>query len=101
MLLRAINSNKMTLGASRGAFILFEGVDRCGKTTQCGKLVEALQARGVPAELWNFPDRKTSIGGLIDSYLKGTTDADDAAIHLLFSVNRCVRSASNSREKLA
>lgn len=31
----------------RGAFILFEGIDRSGKTTQCAKLVEYLQGRQV------------------------------------------------------
>lgn len=78
----------MSMKGQRGAFILFEGVDRCGKTTQCGKLVEALQARGLSAELWNFPDRTTHIGRVIDNYLKGSIETDDAAIHLLFSVNR-------------
>lgn len=34
-------------GGQRGAFILFEGVDRCGKTTQSRRLVEHLQAVGV------------------------------------------------------
>ena len=33
--------------ASRGAFIVFEGVDRSGKTTQVNKLVENLKARHV------------------------------------------------------
>lgn len=31
----------------RGAFIVLEGVDRCGKTTQCARLVERLRASGV------------------------------------------------------
>ena len=34
-------------GSQRGAFILFEGVDRCGKTTQSRRLVEHLRAAGV------------------------------------------------------
>ena len=34
-------------GGRRGAFILFEGVDRCGKTTQSRRLVAHLQAVGV------------------------------------------------------
>lgn len=33
--------------ASRGAFILFEGVDRCGKSTQTAKLAASLQKQGV------------------------------------------------------
>ncbi len=41
--------------AARGAFILFEGVDRCGKTTQATKLVEALKAAGQNAVLMRFP----------------------------------------------
>ncbi len=36
-----------TAAVSRGALICFEGADRCGKTTQCNKLVEALRQRGV------------------------------------------------------
>ena len=32
---------------ARGAFILFEGVDRCGKSTQAKRLVEHLTACGV------------------------------------------------------
>ena len=31
----------------RGAFIVLEGVDRCGKSTQCARLVEALNKEGV------------------------------------------------------
>jgi len=30
-----------------GAFIVFEGVDKCGKTTQCNKLMEHLKKRDV------------------------------------------------------
>lgn len=33
--------------AKRGAFILFEGIDRCGKSTQAEKLVDNLKAQGV------------------------------------------------------
>ncbi|CAG9462945.1 unnamed protein product [Pedinophyceae sp. YPF-701] len=74
--------------APRGAFILFEGCDRSGKTTQTAKLVEALRARGVSCELWNFPDRSTPIGGMINAYLASQTDLDDHVVHLLFSANR-------------
>lgn len=44
--------NKMV---RRGAFIVFEGCDRAGKTTQCKKLVEALNKESFPAEYMNFP----------------------------------------------
>ena len=72
----------------RGAFIVFEGADRAGKSTQCQKLVEHLRASGVAAELWRFPDRTTAIGKMINSYLTSQSEIDDAAVHLLFSANR-------------
>ncbi|CAG8731907.1 15838_t:CDS:2 [Acaulospora morrowiae] len=72
----------------RGAFILFEGCDRAGKSTQAAKLFESLDALGVPVKLWKFPDRTTLIGHMIDKYLKSGHDLDDRAIHLLFSANR-------------
>ena len=40
------------------------------------------------AELWKFPDRQTAIGQMINAYLQGKTETDDAAVHLLFSANR-------------
>ena len=79
----------------RGAFIVFEGADRAGKSTQCAQLVEHLRGRGVEVEHWRFPDRTTAIGGMINAYLTSQADLDDAAVHLLFSANRwekrCVR----------
>lgn len=39
----------------RGAFILFEGVDRCGKTTQANLLVESLKDAGHDACFMRFP----------------------------------------------
>ena len=39
----------------RGAMIVFEGCDRCGKSTQCLKLLEYLQSVGRKAQLFRFP----------------------------------------------
>ena len=41
----------------RGALIVLEGCDRSGKTTQCKKLVEALQETGRKAQLMRFPGK--------------------------------------------
>ncbi|WWC58545.1 thymidylate kinase [Kwoniella dejecticola CBS 10117] len=72
----------------RGAFIVFEGLDRCGKSTQVARLVERLKREGRKARLQKFPDRTTAIGRMIDAYLQSKAEMDDHAIHLLFSANR-------------
>ncbi|XP_016089628.1 thymidylate kinase-like [Sinocyclocheilus grahami] len=72
----------------RGALIVLEGVDRAGKTTQCQKLVQALQQSGRAAEIIRFPDRATKIGQLISSYLEKKSNLEDHTVHLLFSANR-------------
>ncbi|TFJ84863.1 hypothetical protein NSK_003895 [Nannochloropsis salina CCMP1776] len=84
----------------RGAFIVLEGVDRCGKTTQVAQVVKALHAQGRAAEAIRFPDRTTTIGQMINAYLANATDLDDRVIHLLFSANRWEAMAS-LRSKLA
>jgi dTMP kinase len=73
---------------ARGSFILFEGVDRCGKTTQCALLLKHLLSLSIAAIAMRFPDRTTSVGTLIDGYLRSGNDLDDRAVHLLFSANR-------------
>ncbi|KAF8962351.1 thymidylate kinase-domain-containing protein [Flammula alnicola] len=72
----------------RAPFIVIEGLDRSGKTTQTSKLHARLQRNGVEASLMKFPDRTTAIGKMIDSYLRSASELDDHAIHLLFSANR-------------
>jgi len=78
----------MSATQSRGALIVIEGADRVGKTTRAAKLVESLEANGFPVQSMKFPDRSTSIGQVIDQYLRGEISLDDHAIHLLFSTNR-------------
>jgi len=72
----------------RGLLVVFEGIDKSGKTTQSLKLVESLNNSNIPAVHKRFPDRTTSIGKLIDSYLKSSSNLSDQAIHLLFSADR-------------
>ncbi|KAK6928480.1 Thymidylate kinase-like domain [Dillenia turbinata] len=73
---------------SRGALIVLEGLDRSGKSSQSSRLVSYLEGLGFPAELWRFPDRNTSVGQMISSYLSNKSQLDDHTIHLLFSSNR-------------
>jgi|APGre2960657444_1045066.scaffolds.fasta_scaffold04844_2 thymidylate kinase len=78
------------MSAPRGAFIVLEGTDRSGKSTQVARLVASLNARGVRAEAWRFPDRTSGCGRMIDAYLRAQpgSELDDGAVHLLFSANR-------------
>lgn len=77
---------------SRGSLIVFEGVDRSGKTTLSRRLAEAVPG----AVLFRFPDRTTPVGRVIDQCLSmdnsGRGDSalviGDDAIHLLMSKNR-------------
>lgn len=72
----------------RGKLIVFEGLDRAGKSTQCARLATRLHSPSHPVAHLRFPDRTTPIGQMINAYLTGASDVDDHVIHLLFSANR-------------
>jgi dTMP kinase len=72
----------------RGKFILFEGCDHSGKTTQSKKLVKSLMELNIKTEYFCFPIRNTIIGNLIKQYLEKKIDFSPQVIHLLFSANR-------------
>ena len=65
----------------RGVFIVIEGLDRSGKSTQ----VDMFQPDFITL---NYPNRKTEIGMCIDQYLKKKSKFNGQFIHLLFSANR-------------
>ncbi|XP_065055728.1 thymidylate kinase-like isoform X2 [Rhopilema esculentum] len=72
----------------RGLLIVFEGLDRSGKSTQARQLVEAFKQKGHVVKFMRFPERKTVIGGAIGDYLQKKNEMEDHAAHLLFSANR-------------
>lgn len=74
--------------SKRGKLIVFEGLDRSGKSTQCERLVTHLRHQGQTVEHMRFPNRSTPIGQVINNYLGGQTQLEDHVIHLLFSANR-------------
>ena len=88
LVMRRLRAPKLAAQAARGAFIVFEGIDRCGKTTQSETLVEKLRSEGVEVCHMRFPDRTTQVGTMINAYLTGGVEIDDAAVHLLFAANR-------------
>lgn len=76
------------MATKRGKLIVFEGLDRSGKSTQCERLVTHLRHQGEKVEHMRFPERTTPIGKMISSYLSGQTQQEDHVVHLLFSANR-------------
>jgi dTMP kinase len=89
---RAMASGAAAAAAKRGVFILVEGLDRCGKTTQTKRLHDYLNAAGQVTQQIGFPDRTTPTGILINQHLtKQTKVLDLSALNLLFSSNRWER----------
>ena len=69
----------------KGKFIVFEGCDKSGKSTQCKMLSESMKNN----LRLSFPERDSLIGSIIDSYLKKEITYDNpTVIELLFKANR-------------
>jgi len=80
----------------RGLLIVFEGIDRVGKSTQVKKLKNYFEiVRNEKCEELAFPSiplfilgRETKIGKEINDILKNYKKWETKACHLLFSLNR-------------
>ncbi|KAK2602939.1 hypothetical protein N8I77_009433 [Diaporthe amygdali] len=73
---------------ARGAFVVLEGMDRSGKTTQVKLLQSRFIEAGRKVQLMRFPDRTTPTGQIINQYLSSSATLPDQSIHLLFTANR-------------
>ncbi|CAI2727494.1 unnamed protein product [Schistosoma spindalis] len=83
---------RMARPMSHGIFVVLEGADRVGKTTQALLLAKALSEITHKETLSvKFPDRDTPLGRQLDSYLSGNGDINKHALHLLFTANRWER----------
>ncbi|KAH8861536.1 Thymidylate kinase [Schistosoma japonicum] len=79
----------MAGSVSRGIFVVLEGADRVGKTTQASLLAKALSEITQKKTLSvKFPNRDTPLGHQLDAYLGGNGDINSHALHLLFTANR-------------
>ncbi|CAL1676792.1 unnamed protein product [Lasius platythorax] len=74
--------------SKRGALIVLEGCDRAGKSTQAKMLMNALDDLRIPAKSGAFPNRKTPVGAILNSFLSKEINVPPEAAHLLFSANR-------------
>nr|QSE03617.1 thymidylate kinase [Metchnikovella dogieli] len=72
----------------RGRLIVFEGLDRAGKTTMANKTIEHLCQQGIRMESLCFPFYDTPTGNIIKTHLKERHPMEDHVVHLLFSANR-------------
>ena len=71
----------------RGKFIVFEGVDGSGLSTQALKLENYLRMKGIKVVLTKEPTNGL-IGGLVKAALKGEWKVDPLALQLLFCADR-------------
>lgn len=71
----------------RGAFIVFEGLDGSGTTTQAALLSAWLSERGVSVER-TFEPSTGPIGGLTRSVIDGRLSVEPSALALMFAADR-------------
>lgn len=71
-----------------GKLIVFEGLDRSGKTTQCKIITSWMNKNVGPTEMIRFPNRESETGKLIDAVLSGSKTMNNESLHLLFAANR-------------
>lgn len=87
---RYVSKVTMATSEGRGLFIVIEGLDRSGKTTQWHLLADYFRKKeGSRVFGIHFPDTTESVTGVVlHSYLKGDVKMDPHTSHLLFSANR-------------
>ena len=73
--------------ADKGKFIVFEGTDGSGKSTQMKLLAKFLKGKGVECVLTHEPT-DSPFGGILRACLTGRIDADERAIAALFAADR-------------
>ena len=74
---------------NRGLFIVFEGLDRSGKSTQSKMLFDHFEKENITAKKINFPDRTSKTGIELNNYLTDSENKlSDEEVHKLFAANR-------------
>lgn len=83
----------------KGKFIVFEGIDGSGKSTQADRLVRYLKSKNIKAVVTNEPQSDRPVGMLIRQALKKQVSFDEKTIALLFAADR-LDHIQRIREKL-
>ncbi len=74
---------------NRGKFIIIDGTDGSGKTTQFNLLVESLKKAGYPVEIADFPQYGKKSAGAVEEYLNGKYGQVNAYVgSILYAVDR-------------
>ncbi|MFA6513852.1 MAG: dUTP diphosphatase [Patescibacteria group bacterium] len=80
-----------------GKFIVIDGTDGSGKTTQLNLLKEKLEFEGYAVEVADFPQYNTKSSGLVEEYLSGkygqADDVDPYKASIFYAVDRFDASA--------
>lgn len=84
----------------RGKFIVLEGIDGCGKSTQTGLLSKHLRYSGIPCEVIHYPDYSGRIGNLIREWLHSGFDVQAESLFLLYAADM-MKDQARIREMLA
>lgn len=71
----------------KGKFIVFEGLDGCGKTTHCKAIVEYLNENGIKT-VHTFEPTSGEMGKLMRRYLSGELKTSEEGIAGLFVADR-------------
>lgn len=77
----------MSENVQRGKFIVFEGTDGCGKSTQMSMLAKYLAGKGVECHMTHEPT-DSPFGAQLRACMSGRLDADERAIAALFAADR-------------
>ena len=73
--------------ATRGKFIVFEGTDGSGKSTQIKMLKEYLERKGIPVFCTHEPT-ESPFGALVHACMKGSIETNEHTIAVLFAADR-------------
>lgn len=84
-ILEAMHKDSSTV--KKGNFIVFEGIDGSGKTTQINLLAQKLKSLNIPCHVTREPTGGP-VGSLLRQFLTGEQHADERVIAALFAADR-------------